>query len=169
MTPGSAEPHLAPVLVLGLGNLLLRDDGVGLELLRRLKTATASSDGVEFLDGGTQGIALLPWVAGRRALLILDAIALGEPPGTVHIHEGPDLPQQARPGLSAHEGNAGELLATAQLIGDLPDTVHLVGIEPDEISTGIGLSPAVARAVPRGVKAARRVLEELIEQADTGG
>jgi hydrogenase maturation protease len=156
------------VLVLGLGNLLLRDDSVGLELLWRLEADTASSDGVEFLDGGTQGIALLPWVAGRRALLILDAIALGEPPGTVHVHEGPDLPQ-ARPGLTAHEGNAGELLATAQLIGDLPEAIHLVGIEPDEIRTGTGLSPAVARAVPRGVKAARRVLEELIEQADTGG
>ena len=168
MTPGSAEPRLAPVLVLGLGNLLLRDDGVGLELLRRLEAATTLSDGVEFLDGGTQGIALLPWVAGRRALLILDAIALGEPPGTVHMFEGPDLPQ-ARPGLSAHEGNAGELLATAQLIGDLPETVHLVGIEPDEIRTGTGLSPAVAAAVPRGVKAARHALEALIEAVDAGG
>ncbi len=168
MTPGSAEPHLAPVLVLGLGNLLLRDDGLGLELLRRLEAATASSDGAEFLDGGTQGIALLPWIAGRRALLILDAIALGEPPGTVHELEGPDLPQ-ACPGLSAHEGNAGELLATAQLIGDLPEIVHLVGIEPDEIRTGIGLSPALVEAMPRGVESASRALEALIEPVDAGG
>jgi len=168
MTPGSAEPLSTPVLVLGLGNLLLRDDGVGLELLRRLEADTAPSDGVEFLDGGTQGIALLPWMAGRRALLILDAIALGEPPGTVHMHEGPDLPQ-APPGLSAHEGNFGELLATAQLIGDLPETIQLVGIEPDEISTGIGLSPAVVEAMPRGVESARRALEALVEPVDAGG
>ena len=168
MTPGSAEPHPAPVLVLGLGNSLLRDDGLGLELLRRLEAATAPSDGVEFLDGGTQGIALLPWMAGRQALLILDAFALGEPPGTVHTHEGPNLPQ-APPGLSAHEGNFGELLATAQLIGDLPETIQLVGIEPDEISTGIGLSPAVVEALPRGVESARRALEALIEPVDAGG
>ena len=120
-----------------------------------------SSDGVEFLDGGTQGITLLPWMAGRQALLILDAIALGEPPGTVHVFEGPDIPQ-ARPGLSAHEGNAGEMLAAAQLIGDLPEAVHLVGIEPDEIRTGTGLSPAVAGAVSRGVEVARNALKALI-------
>ncbi|MFV2073433.1 MAG: hydrogenase maturation protease [Thermoanaerobaculales bacterium] len=162
MTLGSAEPHPAPVLVLGLGNLLLRDDGVGLELLRRLEAEMPASDRVEFLDGGTQGIALLSFMAGRQALLILDAVALGDSPGTVHAHEGPDFPQ-ARPGITAHEGNAGELLATAQLIGDLPEKIHLVGIEPDEIRTGIGLSPAVAEAVPRGVKAARRALEALIE------
>ncbi|MHC4948648.1 MAG: hydrogenase maturation protease [Planctomycetota bacterium] len=82
--PADHDDH-APVLVLGLGNLLLRDDGVGLTLLARLRDEHAALPGVEWLDGGTQGLALLGRLAGRRGLLVLDAVALGDAPGTVHV------------------------------------------------------------------------------------
>jgi len=144
---------LADVLVLGLGNLLLSDDGVGLRLLEDLRSETSPA---EFLDGGTQGLALLPYLANRRALLVLDAVALGAPPGTVQVLHGDTL--AAHRAASAHGSNALELLATARLLGDLPPSVTIVGIEPACLATGIGLSPAVEAAIPEALSRARAVL-----------
>ena len=75
----------APILVLGIGNTLLMDDGVGVLLVEEFRCLSSlPADEVEFLDGGTQGLALLGRMAGRRALVILDAVNLGATPGTVH-------------------------------------------------------------------------------------
>lgn len=139
----------APTLVLGLGNPLLRDDGVGLRVLAEVERAVEDRDGsVEFVDGGTQGMALLGFLAGRQALVILDALRLGAAPGTVHVLRG-ERAFDAAPGhgLSAHEGNAGDLLRAAALTGDLPADVAVIGVEPALIETGIGLTTAVDKAV----------------------
>ncbi len=149
---------VAPVLVLGLGNLLLTDDGVGLALLERL--AAEPLDGVEYLDGGTQGLALCGRLVGRRALILLDCLAFGAAPGTVHVLDDPLRHAPPRSG-SAHEANAGELLRAALLLGDLPERVVLVGVEPDQLRTRIGLSEPVEQALPTAEAAARRVLESL--------
>lgn len=139
-----------PILVLGLGNMLLSDDGVGPALLEQLVSSEARWDGqVEFLDGGTQGLALLGHLSGRRALIIVDALKMGAPPGTVHRLTLPEL-RGVSPGRasSGHESNAGELLAAAQLLDELPDRLFVVGVEPEQTTTGIGLSPAVQEALP---------------------
>ena len=144
----AVEP--ASILVLGLGNTLLRDDGVGPALLERLCESEDRWQGeVEFLDGGTQGLALLGRLSGRRALIIVDAMRLDAPAGTVHRLTLPEL-QGLTPGRasSGHEGNAGELLAAAQLLDELPDRVFVVGVEPETISTGLGLSSSVQQALP---------------------
>lgn len=163
MTPGSASPQSSaePLLVLGLGNLLLRDDGVGLELLKRLGDRFADVSGIELVEGGTQGLALLPYLERPRALLVLDAAALGAAPGTVHVVWNPEHHAAPR-GLGAHEGNAGELLDAARLIGYLPEQVCLVGVEPADISTGIGLSGEVAGALEDALEAATAALARLI-------
>ena len=88
MTAGSASGVAAPVLVLALGNLLLTDDGAGLRLLERLSAGGEARGDVEFIDGGTCGLALLPYLERRRAVLILDAMQLGAAPGTVHVLDG---------------------------------------------------------------------------------
>ena len=157
MTGGSVDP--AQVLVLGLGNLLLGDDGVGLRLLEEL----AGGASADFLDGGTQGLALLPYFDGRRALIILDAVALGAPAGTVHVLDAANL--KAHRATTAHGSNALELLEVAALLGELPPTVTIIGIEPAKIATGIGLSPEVKRAVPEALSLARRVLESACGRA----
>jgi hydrogenase maturation protease len=149
MTDGSTD-----VLVLGLGNLLLSDDGLGLRLLRELAT---KGSGAEFLDGGTQGLALLSYLANRSALIILDAVALGAPPGTVHMLQGETI--SAHHAVTAHGSNALELLAAARLLGDLPPSVTIIGIEPACLRTGIGLSPTVEAAIPEALSRALTVLE----------
>ena len=145
-----------PLLVLGLGNLLLGDDGAGLAVLEQLAKAP-SVTGPEFLDGGTQGLALVPHIAGRRGLLVLDAVSLGSPAGTVHLLDGWNY---AVPHAStAHESNVAELLAASALLGEMPEQVKIIGIEPARIVTGIGLSPEVSRALTHAVETARAVLE----------
>ena len=151
----------APILVLGVGNALLGDDGAGLLLLSELsREADAWGREVEFLDGGTQGLALLDHIAGRRALLILDAVKLGAAPGAVHV-----LREWRRPSArssSAHESNVTELLEASTLLGECPERVALVGIEPCRIATGMELSQPVARALARAAEATREVLAEFL-------
>jgi hydrogenase maturation protease len=118
----SPDREPAPVLVLGLGNTLLTDDGVGPALAEHLAGTEDHWNGqVEFVDGGTQGLALLGPFAGRRALIILDALTTGAAPGTIHRFTLPEL-RTVTPvrGASAHEGNAGELLNAAELLDELP-------------------------------------------------
>ncbi len=144
------EHEPAPVLVLGLGNTLLTDDGVGPALVEQLVGSEDDWNGqVEFVDGGTQGLALLGQFAGRRALIIVDALTTGAAPGTIHRFTLPEL-RTVTPvrGASAHEGNAGELLNAAELLGELPDRLFVVGVEPQEIRTGFGLSSSLKMPCP---------------------
>ncbi len=173
MRPGSAEPDggglpgapssPAPLLVLALGNTLLRDDGLGQELARLLeRELQGRGDEVEMLDGGTQGMALLGRLEGRVGVLLLDAVARGAPPGTVHAFDGRELLASPRPrGTTAHEGSAEDLLRLAALVGLLPPQVRVVGIEPAEVRTGLGLSDTVRAALPAALDAARAALATL--------
>jgi len=161
MTAGSVEVS-APTLVLGLGNLLLSDDGVGLRLLADLRREAGENSQVEFVDGGTQGLALLGYVADRPRVVILDAINLGAPPGSVHVIGGPEIDQLGtRLGNTAHEGGALQILAMANLLGQAPGRVTIVGVEPALVRTGVGLSPAVESALPQALAEAKRILADM--------
>lgn len=154
-----------PVLVLGLGNLLLRDDAIGLRLVHELAARHVGDGRIEFVDGGTQGLALLAMLADRPAVLLLDAVQLGAAPGTVHrLDDVRQRPQRGNAGGlgGAHQSNAGDLLLTSLLLGQLPTRVALVGIEPAVVRTGIDLSPAVRAAVPTATDVADQVLQALL-------
>jgi hydrogenase maturation protease len=159
------EPATPPILVLGLGNTLLSDDGVGPALLDHLANSAGNWDGqVEFVDGGTQGLALLGRLSGRTALIIVDAVKTGAPPGTVHRMTLAEL-RSVNPGhaSSSHEGNAGELLAAAQLLDELPSRLFVVGVEPKNIATGLGLSAPVERALSEVSREVNNLLKQLCE------
>jgi hydrogenase maturation protease len=161
---GSAEQERAAVLVLGVGNLLLSDDAVGLRLLEELARAPGYGEAVEFMDGGTQGLALLPHLADRRALLVLDAVAQGLPAGTLHVLRGHDLDAfRARRASNAHESNALELLETARILGYSFERAAVVGVEPASVRTGIGLSRKVEAAMDGAAGQARAILGEMVE------
>lgn len=156
----------APVLVLAVGNVLLGDDGVGQEVLAQLdRLADRWGDRVEFLDGGTQGMALLGFLVGRRAVVFLDAVALGAAPGTLHRLRNQEV-LTATPGarMTAHEASAGDLLRAAALVGQLPPEVVVIGVEPASLETGVGLSPAVRESVPAAVRAATGVVDQLVSE-----
>ena len=168
-TMQTRDQLVPPVLVLGLGNILLGDDGVGPALLRKVQGLYAGVPAVECIDGGTQGMALLGYLGGREALIILDAFAGGRDAGAVSVLEGEEvLGCGVTRSTTAHEGNAGELLAAARLLDELPERVFLIGVEPERVRTELGLSERVASALPaalvRTCAVVERVLAELKEQ-----
>ncbi|MBY0502439.1 MAG: hydrogenase maturation protease [Bryobacteraceae bacterium] len=158
--PGSVRP----ILVLGLGNLLLMDDGFGPALVERLRTRVETDGLVELVDGGTMGMGLLGLLDGRRAVILLDAFRSGSPAGTLSVYKDFRWPAAGpASGRSAHEGNAASLLAAAALTGDLPEQLCVIGIEPAVIATGIGLSTPVAERLAEAEMLACQLIEELRE------
>lgn len=153
----------APVLVLGLGNTLLGDDGLGPALIEEfLREEERWKDQIEFLDGGTQGLALLGRLSDRAAIIIVDAVAMGARPGTTRLLSASEVFQMGvSVAATSHEGNAGELLAVAKVLDELPDRVFVIGVEPENIATGCGLSEPVRRALPLAANRIRDLLAEL--------
>ena len=143
--------------VIGLGNPLLTDDGVGLELLEALR-----ADGwvdVDLVDGGTWGLSLLPTLADADRVLVLDAVRSGNVPGTVVRGSNDDIPRLYRYPLSPHQIDLSEVLAAAEMSGGLPEHVEVIGVEPASTDGPcVELTEAVAASVPRALAEARRVL-----------
>ena len=158
----SADP--APtgtrVLVIGVGNPLMSDDGVGQRLLEALAARATPDDRVEFLDAGTLGFMLLPRVEQCDGLLALDAADVGGAPGDLRIFEDEDFDAFVRrPRCSVHELGLHDLLDAARLMGALPARRALVGVQPERLGWGMALSPPVEAALPAAVEAAAGVLE----------
>lgn len=152
-----AAPPRPPVAVLGLGNTLLTDEGVGVAAARQI--AALGLPGVQVLDGGTLGLALLPEVEGRTAVLILDAVtAPGRPAGDIVGLSGPALYRGWRRCVSAHQLGITDVLAMADLAGQAPSQVAAVGMVPASLRLGCGLSAAARRGLPGMVQAACAVL-----------
>lgn len=156
-----SEP-VRPLVVIGVGNILLRDDAIGVRVVEALRVLQehdplAFPEETRLVDGGTLLMDLLHTVKGARGLILVDALHLGEPEGTVSVQYGDAIV----PVGGAHgqpPSNVGELLAVARIMGWLPEPVALVGVEVNHIEFGTELSPAVAAVLPRAVET---VLTEL--------
>ncbi|HMT13974.1 MAG TPA: hydrogenase maturation protease [Aestuariivirga sp.] len=138
-------------LVLGIGNSLLTDDGVGIHVIEAL--VPEASGHLIIRDGGTIGLALLPEIEDADQLIAVDAMELGEAPGTVRVFTGADM-DRALSGVkrSAHEVALADLLMAAALSDALPERRALIGIQPDCLTWGLEPTPAVAAAVPLAVE-----------------
>ena len=137
------------VLVLGVGSILMMDEGVGIRAVEELQRRFRFPDNVEVLDGGTSGIELLSYISGKDYLIIIDAIKSGNPPGTVLRVEGEDIHARFRTRISPHQIGISDLLAAAKLTDEIPKQLVLFGIEPDRIELGLGLSGAVRENLDR--------------------
>lgn len=146
------------VLVLGLGNELFTDEGIGVVASRRIADLDLAD--TEVVDGGTLGLSLLPTIEGRDALLVLDAILDSNlAPGSVVVYDGDDLRREARLLYSAHQLGVNEVLAAADLAGVAPSEVAAVGMVPESVETGYGITDTAVMALDEMLAAARRVLE----------
>ncbi|MSM40387.1 MAG: HyaD/HybD family hydrogenase maturation endopeptidase [Geobacter sp.] len=146
------------VLVLGIGNLVMSDDGVGVRVVQRLATGYRFPPEVSLLDGGTLGLDLLPRLEGVERLLVVDAIDSSEAPGTLVRLSGEEVPVALATRLSPHQMGLKDLLAVADLQGFCPAEVVLVGVQPACIEMGMELSDVVAG---RFDELTQRVLVEL--------
>jgi hydrogenase maturation protease len=139
-----SDPRGGTALVVGLGNPLMGDDGLGLAALERLHEAWRAPPTVTLLDGGTWGLNLLHTIEASGQVLFLDAIGAGRAPGTLAELEGPQLPRMLGLKLSPHQIDLREVLALLELRGTTPATMACLGLEPASIELRTGLSPEVA-------------------------
>jgi hydrogenase maturation protease len=136
------------VLVLGLGNVLCTDDGVGVAAVHLLRRAHVLPEGVLAVDGGTLGLDLLPLVERAGRVILLDAVRADGPPGTLVRLDGDDVAPAVRERLSPHQIGVADLLGGAALLDRYPDEVVIVGVVPASIELGLGCTPAIAARVP---------------------
>lgn len=130
-------------LVLGIGNLLMQDDALGVLAAQALQQRYDFPDDVEVLDGGTLGLDLLPRLEGVDRLLIVDAIDMGEEPGSLFRLAGEEVPRAFAGKLSIHQMGVQDLLGLAQLQGHLPGELVVLGAQPGCIEMGMELTAPV--------------------------
>lgn len=139
------------VLILGIGNILHKDDGVGVHIVNQI----LSSDiilprEVEVIDGGTAGFDLLPSMKGRDKIIIVDALKTEDVPGSIYRFS-PDYALESRTSISLHEIGIKEVIRMLNLLGENPE-IEIIGIVPEDINTlDISISPAVEKSIPDAI------------------
>jgi hydrogenase maturation protease len=146
------------VLVMGVGNTLLQDDGIGIHVTEALKTATDRQPEMDqdltILDGGTIGLSLLPEVENADALIIVDAAEIGKEPGSVGIFIDEEIDQHlSGKKRTVHEVAVVDLLSAADIQGRRPAHCALIAIQPASTDWGLEPTPAVRAAIPAACEA----------------
>jgi hydrogenase maturation protease len=141
------------LLILGLGNVLCGDDGLGAAAVTRLARERRCPPGVCVEDGGTLGLSLMPLVETADDVILVDAVRADAAPGTLVRLEGADVPAAALERLSVHQVGVADLLGALAWRGHLPRRLVLLGLVPHTIELGLGRSPAVEAALPALIEA----------------
>lgn len=120
------------ILVLGIGNVLWADEGFGVRCVERLHDLWDLGPDVRAMDGGTQGLYLVPYVTESRRVLVFDAVDFRDPPGTVRVLRGTEVPcAMGANDVSLHQVGFQDVLAAAELLGKSPEAITLVGVQPE--------------------------------------
>ncbi len=151
------------VLILGIGNVLWADEGFGVRCVEHLAQNWALPETVKLLDGGTQGLYLLPFLEEADTLVVFDAVDYGLSPGTMKVVEGDEVPRfMGAKKMSLHQTGFQDVIATAQLMGYCPETLILIGCQPEELEDyGGGLRDVVAAQIEPAVHIALTKLAQM--------
>ncbi len=141
------------VLLMGLGNILLSDEGVGVHAVHHLRERYHFNPPIEIVDGGTLGLDLLPFLENSDSVLFVDAIDFGKEPGYVGEIEGGDIPSAIQTRPSVHHIGLSDLLLAARWVDTKPDNICLIGIQPESLAMGLELSGSI-----------KAKMEELVER-----
>jgi hydrogenase maturation protease len=149
------------ILILGIGNVLWADEGFGVRRVEAMAGRFRLPDNVRLLDGGTQGLYLLPDLEEADALIVFDAVDYGLPPGTLKVVEGEEVPAfMGAKKMSLHQTGFQDVIATARLLGRCPERLVLIGCQPVELEDyGGGLRPLTAACIDPAIAEAVRVLQ----------
>jgi len=150
------------LLVLGLGNVLLEDDGLGAAAVALLRDRYDAPENVRVLDGGTLGLSLLPYLEESERVLLVDAVRTDDAPGTFVRLDGDEVAPAVATRLSPHQVGVSDLLDGARWLDRYPAHVTLLGLVPESMELVVGLSPRVRSALPT-------LVERLIDEAGTWG
>ena len=156
------NPAAYETLVLGIGNILWADEGFGIRAVELLNERFVFPDDVRVMDGGTQGIFLLPWIRSAKRLLIFDAVDFGLEPATLKLIRGKDVPRyMGVKKVSMHQAGFQEVLSSAELSGELPEELVLVGVQPERLDDyGGSLRDSVKAQLEPAIDVALGVLRD---------
>jgi hydrogenase maturation protease len=149
-------------LILGVGNLLMSDEGVGVHVIQRLVAEYQLPKEVQVLDGGTLGMDLLYYLEGVENLLLIDAVEARKEPGTLIRLEGDEVPAFMAIKISPHQLGVPDMLAAAKLKDVYPQRIVLWGVQPELMQIGLDLSPTVESQVDT-------IIENVLEQLQAWG
>jgi hydrogenase maturation protease len=154
------------ILLLGIGNTLLTDEGVGVHVLQTLAAGPPLPAQVELLDGGTLSFTLAGPIQDADALIVVDAARIGQPPGAWQLLQGEQMDAflLGNRKSSVHEVGLTDLRAIAILSGHWPKQRAMLAIEPKYIDWGEQLTPEVAAAVPAVAQAIRELVQEWLHE-----
>ncbi|HVB87005.1 MAG TPA: HyaD/HybD family hydrogenase maturation endopeptidase [Candidatus Dormibacteraeota bacterium] len=156
----------APITVVGVGNLVHTDDGLGIHAIQRLQADPRVPKDVALIDGGTFGLELLAYLQDCSQLILIDAADLGQEPGTLVRMTGAELCGLPC-GASVHQLGVADLLATLPLVSDVPCEILLLGAQPASTDWGTELTAPVAAALDKIVDAAVQQLQEWFRATKT--
>jgi len=144
------------VLILGIGNILWADEGFGVRCVEAMNTAYQFGDEVVLMDGGTQGLYLLPYLEEARRLIVFDAVDYGRQPGEMVIAQDDEVPRfMGVKKMSLHQTGFQEVIACASLAGRLPESMVLIGVQPEQLEDfGGSLRDSVKAQIPRAMAVA---------------
>ena len=146
------------VAILGVGNILLKDEGIGVKVVKKLENEFSFPSNVALLDGGTAGHHLVNMVSDFEVIIVIDAVQGGESPGTIYRFTLDQIPFELKTHLSVHQVGVLEALNQVKLLGK-KHKVTFIGIEPQDISPwGMELTPVIEEKMPKIISL---VLEEL--------
>jgi len=128
------------VTLIGIGNLLLKDEGVGIHAVRALESRHRCPPALEIVDGGTAGLDLLPYIDGRDRVLFVDAVNFGKEPGYIGVLKNAEVPALFSAKASLHHLGLADVLAAARLLDVYPRELCLIGIQPQDLGPGLELS-----------------------------
>ncbi|MBQ9479871.1 MAG: HyaD/HybD family hydrogenase maturation endopeptidase [Selenomonadaceae bacterium] len=146
------------ITVLGVGNLILTDEGFGVHVINYLNEHYEFPDNVQLVDGGTLGMELTHFITGTKRLLIVDAVDGGLEPGMIYRLSGDELKAHFRQKISAHEVGIEEVLTLLELTGRPIDQVIVLGAQPFDMNAGVGLSEGMEKILPTVVERAIEIL-----------
>jgi hydrogenase maturation protease len=147
-------------MIIGLGNLLLGDEGIGVHAMRQLEAAYRFDPAVELIDGGTSGLDLLPLLQDQQRLLLLDALVSDDPPGSIRVIRNGAIKSALTEKVSLHHLGLADLLALAELLGCAPPEIVLIGVVPERMEMELGLSDRLRERLLDLIATACEILAE---------
>ena len=150
------------LLILGIGNILWADEGFGVRCVEAMHANYQFGDDVVVLDGGTQGLYLLPFLEEARYLIVFDAVDYGKPPGEMVIAKDDEVPRfMGAKKMSLHQTGFQEVIACASLADKLPESMMLIGVQPEQLEDfGGSLRDIVKQQIPRALDVALEQIRE---------
>lgn len=139
---------MTKIVVLGIGNILLTDEGVGVRVIEALEEKYELPPDVEVIDGGTCGMEMLEQLEDLDGLVVVDCVRCKQPPATPVLLKGDDVPVFFKTKLSPHQVSLSDVLASLEFTGRAPKSIAIVGMQPVSMSLGMELSPEVEARIP---------------------